>query len=151
MAAKEAAIRADVKTVLDSVTNIGKTHDYKRWWKKGVWDSFKDLFKTTITSVTQVRGWEIEYRGSNGRYANGSRCIIDDHQYLIRGFMGLKDADETQKTFHALAEAVKDAINASTELDAYHDKTPASVALSEAEIGGVLCHMAEITFEIHEG
>ena len=58
----EAAIRTQIYTILGGVTNIGQVYDYERW--AADWVTFINLFKTTIGTVDQIRGWEIGRRSA---------------------------------------------------------------------------------------
>jgi len=149
----QATIRTRIKTVLDTVSNKGQTHDYLRWAVKQ--SSFEDQFKTTISSVDQIRGWMIVYRGFSqtephiGRTADQYRV----HRFEIHGYLGLDDSASTEKTFAALAESVCNALDADATLNAdtlslY--RNPTQLAIDERLYAGVLCHHATVTLEVAE-
>lgn len=149
----QATIRARIKTVLDTVSNKGQTHDYLRWAVKQ--NDFESLFKTTISSVAQIRGWEIAYRGFTqtephlGRSADQYRV----HRFEIHGYLGLDDSASTEKTFAALAESVCNALDADATLNADSlslYRNPTQLTIDERLFAGVLTHHAQITLEVAE-
>lgn len=149
----QATIRTRIKTVLDTVTNKGKTHDYLRWAVKQ--SDFETLFSTTISTVVQIRGWEIAYRGFRqeephiGRTADQYRV----HRFEIHGYLGLDDSTSTEKTFAALAESVCNALDADTTLNEESMslyRNPTQLIIDERLFAGVLCHHGQIDLEVAE-
>lgn len=147
----EAAIRTAIYNAVAGVSNVGTTHSYERW--ASTWDAFLDLFKTTISSTDQIRGWEVGYRGfvpnTEARVLSGS--FIRTHQFVVMGYLGVDDSATTEKTMSALAEAVANAIEADTTLDALaYDNVETALLFEPRMFGSVLCHYAEITVTIGE-
>jgi len=141
--------RARIKVVLDSVTDKGKTHDYKRW--ASTWGDFLDLFKTTIDSTVQIRGWEITFQGftqtetSIGRTGNN---IVRVYTWRLDGYLGLDDSATTDKTLADLAEDVVEALDGDAVLNERSItlyREPANLAMDMRIFGSVLCNHAEIT------
>ena len=142
----ESAIRAAIKTTLAAVTNIGKVHDYERWALD--WTKFIAYFKTRISNVDQIRGWEI------GRKApvTEDETSVKKHTYSIKGYMGVEDAAETEKTFNTLIEAVAAAFRSDRTLAGAalgHDFIQVDV-LDTRSFGGVLCHYVELSLAVYE-
>ena len=146
------AIRATLYSAVNGVTNVGKVYDYERWANE--WDDFLTLFKTTISTVVQVRGWEITYRGfANQPPMDFSGKHIRAHRFHVVGYMGLDDSLSTEKTFANLAEDVADAIDANATLQGSTYYYVADVGIDEHEprmFGGVLCHYALINVIVEE-
>ena len=157
MAYGETTIRARIKTVLEGVTDIGAVHDYERWTDD--WDSLLQQFKVNVGGVEQIRGWIItlqrlkpETIGFQGGGVTGT--ILATYTYLVRGFLGVEDASETEKTMTALALAAawaleNDATLRSEDLD---KETPVVTELYQdyRMFGGVLCHYVEMRVEPQE-
>jgi len=143
----ESTIRSAIKNALDTVSNAGATHDYQRW--SADWQAFLDLFKTTVGSTDQIRGWTIAggpvevddaVEEFGGRYLRG-------YGYTIRGYLGVDDSAATEKTFAGLVEDVMDALDADATLhgSTYYDTSWARCDVQELRIfGDVLCHYAEV-------
>jgi len=149
----QAAIRTRIKTVLDTVTNVGKTHDYLRW--AVLQSDFEALFKTTIGSTDQIRGTEIAYRGFTqeephlGRDANQYRT----HRFQLDSYLGFDDSAATEKTFAALAEAICNALDADATLNSVSlslYRNPTQLTIDERLFAGILCHHAQIDLEVVE-
>jgi len=141
--------RARLKTILDAVTGVGQTHDYKRWAVK--WGDFLDLFK----SSGQVRGFEITYGGFTATkpYLGRRAKVLRVHQWRIDGYLGLDDSDATEKTLAGLGEDVYEAIDADATLQADAltvEVSPAQLVMDHRRFGSVLCNHVTITTETSE-
>lgn len=149
----EAGIRAAIKTTLSGVTNIGKVYDYERWAID--WATFIALFKTTVSGVDQIRGWEIGRRSVAEKkivIGIGASSNEKTHVFIIRGYLGLNDAAETEKTFNALIEAIATAFRSDKTLGGAardHDYIQAQT-IDMRIFGGVLSHYCELTLTVHE-
>lgn len=145
----EATIREQIYTILSGLTDIGKVYDYERWAVD--WATFINLFKTRVGTTDQIRGWEINRKAVKGK-TSAFETEESTHSYVIRGYLGLNDANETEKTFNGLVEAVRDAFRDHPTLNAaaeYHGGIQAEV-IEPRMFGGVLCHYAELVLEVSE-
>jgi len=148
----EATTRALIKTELDTVTEIGKTHDYTRW--AITFEKFLTFFKTILGNKEQVRGWSIECENWEEKrltFTGNQR----QYTYTLRGYLGLNDAKATGKTFTALTEDVCEAINSAATLGRASGspwmEEPAQVPdITHRLFGGALCHYCEINLTINE-
>lgn len=151
----QATIRSELDTILSAVSNIGVVHDYERFATE--WSTLLDLFKTTVGGVDQIRGWTIGYNGKSAPGGDpqefGNRWI-ESHRFIVRGFIGLDDSAETEKTAAALANSVTAAINGDADLynpDTYYDTPPTEIRAFELrKFGSVLCHYTEILVTVKE-
>lgn len=142
----EAAIRQKIKTILMSVADIGVVHDYRR---NAAGDAaFIALFSDVIAGQRQYRGWQI-YRESATESSNSTVAL---NNYVIEGYLGIRDAAETGKAFDLLIEAIRAAFRADTTLhDAGNGHGPVQVpVINEMNFGGVLCHHARLTITIND-
>lgn len=148
----QSAIRAALYTAVGTVSNVGKVYDYKR--RADEWDTFLEFYRTTINGVSQIRGWDITYRGFTARRdPQFARQVIHDHTFWVMGYMGLSDVSGTDKTFADLCEAVAAAIDANATLHTgvYNLTGPASIPeLEVIPLGDVLCHIAQIIVVVPE-
>lgn len=145
----ETAIRQQIFTLISGVTNIGKVYDYERWAND--WGVFIQMFKTTVGGKDQVRGWEIGRKRAAARYDDNAEETTT-HEYLLRGYMGVRDADATEKTFNALIEAVRGRFRFDFTLGGNCESAgPVSVELIETRsFGSVLCHYCELSLPVTE-
>ena len=145
----ESAIRTAIYNILSGITDIGKVYDYERW--AADWSKFINLFKTTISGVDQIRGWEIGRR-SAGEKPFTIGLNLRDHGFVIRGYMRVNNASASEKTFNNLIEAVADAFRNNFTLNGAaesHDYIQA-VPIDFRVFGNVLCHYAELSLNVHE-
>jgi len=106
----EATIRAQIKTILEGVSGIGRVHDYERW--AATWEKYLEFFKTTSDVIN---GWTVSRVRTPAACASGTHDRRS-HHYKIRGYYGLKDEDATEVTFQALVEAVCTAFRSAYQL-----------------------------------
>jgi len=146
----EATLRAAVKAAVNGVTNIGQVYDRQPWAAE--MSAYLDLFKTRISSTDQIRGWSITHEGADASQLAIKKLVRRVYTYRIRGYLGLDDSAETEKTFAALVESVMNALDDDTTLHA----SGAHVAYSNLEsfghivFGSVLCHYVEIVQQVAE-
>ncbi len=149
----ESLIRAQIYTILNAVTNIGKVYDYERLTAD--WNQFITFYKTQIGAVDQIRGCQISRKSVKEKkivLGIGSSSHEKTHVFLIRGFLGVSDASATEKTFNALIEAIATAFRTNKTLNSTaqdHDFIQAE-SIEVRSFGGVLCHYAEMTLTVYE-
>jgi len=142
----ESTIRAAIASILGAVTNIGKVHDRERWSTD--WSKFIAFFKTRISGADQIRGWEIGRRAPISETGDDTRT----HTYSIKGYLGVDDGAQSEKTFSALIEDVAAAFRTNKTLNGAalgHDFIQVET-LDTRSFGGVLCHYAELTLTVYE-
>ncbi len=151
----ESAIRTAIYNAVNGVTDVGLVYDYERFVNK--WDAFEGLFKTTVGSTSQLRGWMIGYRGipeaKAQTFVPGKSGIERIHRFHIMGFMGIDDSAATEKTFAALAETVCDALEDAAALHvkgSFPQAAPVKMGFDSLTFAGVLVHMAAIVIEVTE-
>jgi hypothetical protein len=152
----EATVRARIKTILESVSNVGNVYDYERW--AADWTTYLDLFKTTISGSQVIRGWTITCQSFRPVELTtiGDQQINREYTYKIRGYFGLDDANASEKAAMLIAEDVCEALDADTTLHGASYYGPGEHPMAELTIfeprayGDVLCHYAEITQVVKE-
>lgn len=155
----EAVIRARIDTVVSAVSNVGQVYDYIRTPKvQDTWSEFLDLYKTTIGGNQVIRGWTItcESIAPSELIAIGSEGSDTQLNYVfkVRGFFGIDDENESEKTAIAIVEDVVIALNGDSTLRDYYGSGPQGLAectiFEPREYGDVLCHYAEISLPVQE-
>lgn len=157
MSSNYLAILADIKAKLLGITDIGVVHDYYRFNTDP--GKFITLFAYTPTGGSkQVRGWELT-RISAPEKRKSIGLIDKIHKFRAAGYMSLKDADATDKTFQVLVDNVCETfrtaasgVSAWDYIDADNPGAPPVQAniIEVREFGGVLCHYAEIDITVIE-
>lgn len=144
--------RTDLYNAVNAVSNIGVGHNRYRYHNE--WNVFLGLFKTTIATVAQIRGFMLEYRGVTPNelieFTNEHRTSV----WWVHMFLGLSDDDSTEVTFAALVEAVITAVKDNSTLqnqNTYYYVAPAITPVYEARLfGDVLCHYTQVQVLITE-
>jgi hypothetical protein len=151
----DATHRAEIVRLIETVDDGGLIHDYHRMASE--WDKVLNFFKTTIGGEPVIRGWLVTCTGitpegfvQTGAFSTGLR---NSFNYSVRGFFGVDDETESEKTAFQKAREVQVALTSSTlfsAADGVIAVTLPALEFNHSEIGGVLCHHAEITFSIVE-
>lgn len=154
----EATVRGYINTIVEGVTNIGLVHDYERWSNNQT--TFLDYFKTLIGGSSVIRGWTITcaiatQEWLNEPQADGQGQIARTYTYKLRGYFGLDDSAETEKSAWVVVEAVMRALDESGILHGEDEmwtiNPPSQLTIFEPRLfAGVLCHYAEITQQVTE-
>jgi hypothetical protein len=149
----EATVRASIKTLIESVSNVGLVYDNQPF--ADTWDLFITRFKTTISSVDMVRGWTISCEAieATGFVATGGRNTGNQYfyQFRIRGYQSFDYETDTENAFIALAIAVMAALNGGIVSGTVFNADLAQLTSYTPRVfGGVLCHVAEITQIVRE-
>lgn len=141
-------IRAEYKTILSTVPDIGVVHDYERW--SADWAKFLEQFKDPATG--KIRGWTITRERSPEVFGAGS-SYERGHVMVLRGYMGLHDVEASEKVFQDLIETVCDTFRPKTTLNGkvQQVEAPLQVDVVEARmLGSVLCHYCELRQTVTE-
>ncbi|MBI4227712.1 MAG: hypothetical protein HY600_05540 [Candidatus Omnitrophica bacterium] len=145
-----AAIRAQVKAILQGVANAGQVHDYDRW--EIDWDDLLTRFKATIGGTDQIRGWTIHAQSDGARYPGTNNVGELEHLFLLRGYLSLKDSTGSEKVFDDLVEAVQKAFLGNYTLNgsAMNAEPPQVVVKEARQLSDVLVHYAELHLRVRE-
>ena len=139
-------VRAQVKTVIEAVSNIGTVHDYERYSKD--WSTYKDFFKSgSVINFTQI------LRPSFIRTVEGSDATERvTHNFLFKGAYSLDDSMATEKTCQDLVEGICQAFRDKPKLQDTAEVViyPITGRLFNGMFGNVLCHIYEIEVSIRE-
>ena len=147
-----AAIRDEIKTILESVTDTGEVHAYRRH------STFWDEYLRDHVKAGQINTWEITRTATAQELINVQGSVgtepyfHDTHSVLIVGRMSLKDDEKSEQDFQALVDAIvaafrlKNLLNGAVLLP----KQAQVPVLEHRTFGGILVHYCEITFEAVE-
>jgi len=142
------AIRAEIKTIIESVSGIGIVHEYLRWSAK--YDTFLNLFKD---DSDKINGCMITRHKTEEDAVSGGRQSERNHNIKIICIYGLKDGDASELYFQdTIIEEICAALRAQKTLN----NRTAALGVPQVDIveprkfGSVLCHYAEITVSVVE-
>ena len=145
----EATIRARIKTVLGTVSNIGQVYDYERWAADET--TFRSLFTATVLGASVLRAWTISTSRMEQVENDFDSSVVRRWTYRIRGYLGLDDSAATEKASVALAVAVCDALDADATLQGFYETTHSQIPVIEPRIfGGALVNAVEIELMVAE-
>lgn len=140
-------IRAKIKEIIERVPNRGIVHDYGRWCAD--WGKFTLLFQDVVSK--KILGWEITRQAAPGTYISNCEEQVN-HSYIIRGFMGIQDADRTDIKFNALIDLIRAEFRKDFTLGGLNELPHGFDVrvIDERSFGTVLCHHCEIVIPIQE-
>lgn len=149
----DALIRAEIKTILESVSGIGEVHDYFRYRKS--WADWLDLMTNTSgsPSVTRINGWmfDREYMATSVT-AIPSGKIEYVHHYNFLGVYEIDDAAGSAKDFQTLLDGICTAFKANRYLNGTADRHDFIQinAVGIDEYAEASYHYAGLSLTVHE-
>lgn len=149
----ESELRQAILTRLNGIENIGVVYDYERW--AVTYAGILDLYRVKINGQSVIRGFTITCEGFDQNrltFGMGGKGQIQRvYHYKVRGYYGLNDADATEKAAIALFIQVVENLEDHLRLvDASQHTTPPSLLFQPRLFGDILCHYAEISFDINQ-
>lgn len=145
------AIRTELKTVMEGVSDIGNVYDYVR--QAAHESKIKSLFKT---STDKLLTWFITRVAVHDEWLSHCENGIKTHNFQVLGFYGLKDIDASENTFQDLIDSVMTTLrNASKQPaplsgTALRMTTPRAEPIDHRQYSKVLTHACRITFAVEE-
>jgi len=135
-----ADIREQIVAVLSGVSGIEIVHRYVRlaFNREKLLELFKD-------SKGKICGWMITRRVTAA--TRKTMPVVErDHTFRLYGIYGVKDGAGSELVFQDMIEDIQDAFDDQYSLgDTVTNSGPIQVKLVEyREIGGILCHYAEL-------
>jgi len=140
-----AEIRAAIKSVLESVPEVGAVYDYLRW------TSDPSTFEALFAARGQVKFWTIS-RSSVEDAQRYTEQVDEVHTVVLRGYLSLDDAAASEKAFQDLVDSVRAALRENYTLSgtAWNSGPEIHTTIEHRQFGEVLCHYCEITFAVRE-
>lgn len=140
-------IRTEIKSLLETVPGIGKVHDFERWTND--WKTFLSLFKT---EENKINGWTISRSFTKEKVHAATAVNIRTHRIIIKGYYGLKDSIESEKTFQSLIESVCDVLRKNNDLNSscWGSDPPQVTKVYPRPFGGILVHACNIVLSVDE-
>jgi hypothetical protein len=141
----EATIRAQIKTVVESVAGIGAVHDYQRYSRS--WAALKAMYTAsgTVNSFTIYRiGCQTE--------RDTMPTLLRHHAFRLDGIRELDDAAATEKTFQTLLDALFTAFkNNQTLSGTCQNVDPLQIdQIGVEDLEQTLYHVASCSLVCHE-
>jgi hypothetical protein len=140
----DASLRAEIKTILDTVPGAGKVYDYERWIIDP--SKFLALFRN---ADKKIYGWDIS-RAAVPTVVRVTKKIEITHTYRLKGYYVLEDSAATEKSFNAIVDAILLAFVDTKIPGSQGHALPVVPVLGARFFGAVLCHYAEIVLKVSE-
>ncbi len=134
-----AAIRAAIVAMIEGVSGVGTVHARSR-----VTHDWGDFIAQFVDSNNIVNGWTVMSTAvEEERLTN--RSLVIRHEFTLRHYRGVDDANASEVSFDNHVEAVRDDFRESYDLSATCElHTPLTVPIKDIRMfGSVLCHYAE--------
>ena len=143
-----AAIKTALTAAVSAVSSTGVVYPRKRWAPD--WKSFIEVFRDP-DDHDRINGWCVSRMASPETYLQ-NRESERKHRFLIRGYYGLCDADDTETIFDGIVEDVCDALRGNYDLGGACEMlyAPTTLKIEERRFGSILCHVADIQIEAQE-
>lgn len=141
-------IRTAIVATLNTVPGIGRVHGFERFAQQE--KAFRELYQ----SGDVVLGWHVRRRATR-ESSEAIGCNTVTHEWKIRGFMSIADAESSELEFDDLIESARDAFRADETLGGAVPSTvieEGSITVAGLQLidsgpvkfCGVLCHGAEL-------
>ncbi|CAM4372309.1 hypothetical protein COAQ111491_20065 [Comamonas aquatilis] len=152
-AATLSAARSALLAVLATVPTVGIVHSRERFASSEA--EFRKLYLYSPAQAEDafgldphIRGWYVRRTATTEVNANGR--ILNEHRWLIRGYMAFKDAVESELVFDDLVERIRSSVRVDITLGlpgmlggSIQEERGVQVASAgPVMFAGVLCHSA---------
>jgi len=151
-----AASRAALLALLSDVPAVGVVHpcerlaDGEEGFKRAYLHKHTDPATDGFGATAHIRGWYIRRTATSEVTANGS--ILNEHTWLVRGYMSFNDAISSELIFDDLVERMRDAVRVDGTLglpgllgSGVSDERGIQVeSAGPVFFAGVLCHSAAL-------
>ncbi len=143
-------IRAAIKAKIMAATALpaANVHDYERFTAEQA--RFRELYLYGVAPNQRIHGYHIRRIGTAERHLAVGRYVVD-HSWQLRGFLGIEDADATEKAFDAEIETIRTAIRDDDTLGnliatCINDSQAGVQVIDSGPVmfAGVLCHAARL-------
>lgn len=136
-----------IKTRLELIPGAGKVFPYQR--QATTRAAFLNMFRYSVTNEDHVRGWMIRRTTITAEPGNAFGEVKRRHHFMLVGFTSFVDDDNTYTAFQSLVELIMNDLDKRKNLGLSYvmdyDIEPCQLlSFGEDEVGGFLCHAAEI-------
>lgn len=141
----EAAIRAEIKTLLEAVSNIGVVHDYIR--RKRSLAAWLEAHRSSGV----VNAWTIT-RVAALQERKTMPYLSRLHNFKIYGLYELDDASGSEKDLQALVDGILDGFKDTIQFsgEALNSEPLQCDSIDVDELGDTAYHVVEMSIEIEE-
>lgn len=154
-----AETRAALLALLRTVPAVGIVHPCERYASSE--QGFRNAYIYTHTDPaadafgdgSHIRGWYVRRTATQEGSVNGR--VMNEHTWLVRGFLVFKDAIQSELIFDDLVERIRDAVRVDTSLglpgligaQPFQERGVQVAGAGPVMFAGVLCHSAALEFK----
>jgi hypothetical protein len=141
----QAALLAEIVSILGGVVGIGVIHDYERHSR-----SFAE-WQSLMASDDIINGWTVSRKSTVAE--NRYPTILNRHVFKIKGYYTVDDVEASEGVFQELINTIKQAFNSKKTLNGIAlNSDPVSVdSISTREIAPeYFVHTAEMSLAVEE-
>ena len=106
------------------------------------------------SQATAINAWVCTREGVDEEEQQSGFRFRTIHRMVVRGYFGLKNKDETEKTFQTLIDRVRAAVRGSLSIWPEHPESPSMAvqtpAIGHEMFGSFLVHTCEMRFDVEE-
>jgi len=154
MPTRRKQISTAIKGILEGVSGVGVVQEYHRYTRTP--EGFKEFFTELVSQYERTASAWLISRDSLSQTTTGMPIPWEmrEHQFVISGYVGLKDSTGTEETFQDLIDEIVDAFESRKELGLagiVEYVRPLQVpVIDHAWLGPILCHHCEIQLAVLE-
>jgi hypothetical protein len=153
--------RTALQSLLGAVPAVGVVHPCERYASSE--QGFKQAYQYTHADPTaddfaadpHIRGWYIRRTATAETTSNGR--ILNEHTWLVRGYLSFKDAISSELIFDELVERMRDAVRVDGSLGLpgligsgpFEERGVQVANAGPVLFAGLLCHSAALEFKTH--
>lgn len=136
-----------LKTTISQVANTGIIHSYQR----NINDQQRFEKYCFDKASGRISSWMIS-RESMGDIQASNVANTRVHSYVLRGYMGVNDDNQTELIFQRSIDAIANAFTPQGSLSSTVEliRPVQARQIAFVELHGVLCHYAELAIDVQE-
>lgn len=151
--------RAALLALLRAVPAVGLVHATERYARNE--SAFREAYLYTHTDPavdafgedSHIRGWYVRRAATAETTVNGR--IMNEHTWLVRGFLAFQDEIESELIFDEMIERIRDAVRVDSSLglpgligaQPFQERGVQVASVGPVMFAGVLCHSAALEFK----
>ncbi len=148
--------RSALRALLSAVPAVGVVHTTERFssseqgFRQAYLYTHTDPLADDFAAEPHIRGWYLRRTATREFNANGR--ILNEHTWLVRGYLSFKDAIASELIFDELVERMRDTVRGDGALgvagllgsDVNEERGVQVAGVGPVLFAGVLCHSAAL-------
>ena len=151
----ESVVRARIKTIMESASGVYNVYDTERYFNTEA--DRLSVMKATVNDVDQIRAWMISQGSGEEKQdiigvGTSSGGVLIRRHYIIKGWLGLKDSETTEKTLNTIISNIQKKFRDNRNLsgDCWMHEGLQVDKISHIDMTGILCNYCELSLVVLE-